>query len=271
MNQKYVTFIWQGRCANQIYQLLQAYAYALKHKQPLYVPQTAQSCDNTIYLKDLPFGKFPIELTPEMNYFIYDEPLNNEQLPYFHEVPQFNTVCFRGYWQSFKYFDEYRRQILFLMEDYIPYDGDKFKEYVSIHVRRGDYLQLSEKLNLMSLEYYQNCVAHMMSLGFKKFLVFSDDIPFCKSDIFTKSDALAKRNFPEGIEFTFAEGNNELTDLSLMSSCHSNIVANSSFSYMGAWLNQNPNKIVITPDIDNLFKGHNADMIPVEWKQYPNF
>ena len=68
----------------------------------------------------------------------------------------------------------------------------------------------------------------------ENFIIFSDDIKWCKNNFI-------------GDKFTFIEGEKDYIDLWLMSLCNHNIIANSSFSWWGAWLNQNPNKKVIAP------------------------
>jgi hypothetical protein len=69
----------------------------------------------------------------------------------------------------------------------------------------------------------------------KKFLIFSDDIQWCK------------QNFPEMKNFVYIEGQKDYEDFLLMSLCNHNIICNSSFSWWAAWINQNSNKIVIAP------------------------
>jgi len=248
---KYATCILDGRCGNQFYTIAFLIAYAKKHGLDIYLPVSANNCDDgAYYFTSLSYPKFPTTVTPNMNYFIYDEPRIND-IPSFHEIPKFDTVCFRGYWQCFDYINEYRNEILDIFN--IPYTP--VSDTVSIHVRRGDYLQLQDKLKVASLSYYKQAVSIFKDKGYKKFHVFSDDIAHCKKEMFTQE------NFPE-CEFIFAEGNNEITDLSLMSSCAHNIVANSTFSYVASWLNRNPEKIVVTPNMDCMFNGANKDMIP---------
>jgi hypothetical protein len=132
----------------------------------------------------------------------------------------------------------------------LPYEMKK--DYVSIHVRRGDYLQLSQKLNILPLEYYRNAVNQFKGEQKYKYKVFSDDIGWCKEHF----------NQSFGVFFEFSEGKTELEDFIEMSCCEHNILANSTFSFAASWLNQNENKIVCTPDENNLFGGHNRQMIP---------
>jgi len=232
-----------GRCGNQFYQIATTYAYARKHDFDFFVSPDAQNCDNNAYyFKNLP--------TREVSRVTYEEPRNANGNSYFHEIPRIENVYLIGYWQSFEYFNEYREEILNLLN--IPYE---FKEgYISIHVRRGDFLENKNNECIMPLHYYTKCIDYSQ-IGKKfKYLVFSDDIEWCKS-IFNED------NFA-GTEFEFSEGRTEIEDLSLMASCEHNICANSTFSFTASWLNRNENKLVFTPDINNMFGGCNLNMIP---------
>lgn len=104
-------------------------------------------------------------------------------------------------------------------------------EYVSIHVRRGDYVKHSQFVQLWDTDYY---VRAMEQFPGARFLIFSDDKPWCREHF-------------QGPHFEFAWGRDEIEDLNLMASCRHNIIANSSFSWWAAYLNQNPNKQVIYP------------------------
>jgi len=228
-----------GRCGNQFYQIATLIAYAKKHGFSYHVPIEASNCDDATY-----FHNFPTFRVARSN---YEEPLNTEtQRPYYVEIPKNQGICLVGYWQTFKYFDDYRQDVIDAFK--IPYN---LIEYISIHVRRGDYLQYSDSFPPLPLEYYHIAINYFKNFGYNKFMVFSDDIQYCREVL---KDAEC--------EFVFQSGNSELKDIELMSSCQHNIVANSSFSYVASWLNQNPEKIVISPSDKNMFKGSNMDMIP---------
>lgn len=93
---------------------------------------------------------------------------------------------------------------------------------VAIHVRRGDYVGNQFYVDLCKTNYYEKAIEMFPN---DNFLVFSDDIDFCKSLAVFK-----------GKRFEFAEGNDEVTDLNLMAGCKGVIMANSSFSWWGAFL-----------------------------------
>jgi hypothetical protein len=148
-----------------------------------------------------------------------------------------DNTSIEGYFQSYKYFNKYRNYILdeFTFKKEIL---DKcfsiisnYQNTVSIHVRREDYVSNPEYW-VVTPEYIQESLSKFDDKEYS-FLIFSDDIKWCK------------QVFPE--EVVFIEGNNQFEDLCLMSLCNHNIIANSSYSWWGAYLNQNLNKKVIAP------------------------
>ena len=112
------------------------------------------------------------------------------------------------------------------------------KPITSVHVRRGDYLKHTDVYCLCDVDYYKKS---MELVGDSFFIFISDDIDWCKEH-FAPLIHLFK-----DISIKFSEGNDELTDLMLMKYCHHHIIANSSFSWWGAWLCINPEKKVIFP------------------------
>ena len=125
-------------------------------------------------------------------------------------------------------------------------------------MRRGDYVTLPSAKNhykLCSLEYYKQAIEYLKNRLTKfELFVFSDDILWCKENLTFE--------FP----VNFIESGNSQSDLYLMSRCKHNVIANSSFSWWGAWLNSNKNKIVIAPNdwfIDETID--TSDLIPPSW------
>lgn len=164
-----------------------------------------------------------------------------------------------GYWQSEKYFSNIRPLIL----DYLRPTEDFFKKiknlnffeknYVSLHVRRGDYVSLPNYHPLQTIEYYKNAIDRIGNND--GLLIFSDDILWCKENFKFEN-------------MNFIEGYSDVENIWMMSMCKHNIIANSSFSWWGAWLNDNENKIVITPknwfgvSLSNITSN---DIIPNNW------
>ena len=155
-----------------------------------------------------------------------------------------------GYWQSEKYFKAYAEVI---KKDFTLRDKpDSWNEEllqrirkgasVSIHVRRGDYVtnaSTNKYHGTCSLEYYQQAIALIeKEVSEPEYYVFSDDLPWVKENL----------SFGKGtVVFVDHNSNAAHMDIMLMSQCKHNIIANSSFSWWGAWLNANPRKQVIAP------------------------
>jgi hypothetical protein len=147
-----------------------------------------------------------------------------------------------GYWQSEKYFKENKkiiREELSIPENLKEYF---FKKYIflneptlCIHVRRGDYLNLPDHHPTQTINYYKDGY-DIINNNNINVAIFSDDINWCKNNL----------NF-NNINYIENEGN--INDLYMMSLCDHNIISNSTFSWWGAWLNNNINKKIISPSI----------------------
>lgn len=180
------------------------------------------------------------------------------------------NVYFEGFWQSEKYFlnikdniyEEFNLKDEYSIDDLEITDLIKDSNAISIHVRRKDYVNI-QRVNqyhgVCSVEYYQRAISHILKEVKKPhFFFFSDDIDW------------VKENFNINNQSTFVSNNSlkACQELRLMSYCKHNIIANSSFSWWGAWLNKNPEKIVIAPEIwfsDVTMNRQTEDLIPSEW------
>lgn len=238
-----------GRLGNQVFQISCTIAYAKKHNMPYWIPRKSMA----EHIWPAFFKHFPDEPkeNPPRKYIEYKEKNH-----YYEEIPFYNNVCLNGFFQSDKYFADYRQDILNAFQ--IPYK--RLDGFVSIHVRRGDYTQFADKHPPVTYEYISDAVKHFLDLGLSSFVVCSDDILWCK------------RNFKPlelfGAVFSYSAGHEPIEDLAMMSCCEHNIIANSSFSWWSAWLNQNPDKIVIAPRIW-FGKGNSnlsdVDIVPENW------
>lgn len=176
-----------------------------------------------------------------------------------------NPIELEGYFQCEKYFIKYEDQIRsdFEIISALKQQTKGVIEFmkscnsVSIHIRRGDYL-LHEMHNTDKEEYYSNSMKFIESkISSPVYFLFSDDINWVKENFKTAFET-------HYIDFNDAESNYE--DLKLMASCKHNIIANSSFSWWGAWLNPNQNKIVIAPrKWFNDETWNYQDVIPQNW------
>lgn len=171
-----------------------------------------------------------------------------------------------GYWQSEKYFPDIADQIRKSFRPVLPPSPQNaaIAEHiaattsVSLHVRRGDYVALGTH-GVCSEDYYNAALDHITPKLGKTPTVF----------VFSDDPQWAHDNLPLPFEKIVVDINGPETDyedLRLMSLCNHNIIANSSFSWWGAWLNDNPHKIVTAPATWFGAKGmHNPDILPKGW------
>ena len=237
----------QGGLGNYLFQIASAYSYGLKHgKKPIFTTNDSLVIHKSItnYNENILSN---VELIPNKktsSYKVYTEPA----FSYF-EIPEIkNSVYLNGYFQSEKYFKEYESEIreLFsyptsVIDDVTETALDAYgvdlsvDNTCSIHVRRGDYLKLVDYHPSQDMGYYMKAIKNMPKDSV--FLVFSDDIEWCKE------------NFPDVPEkFRFVEGSKDYEDLLLQSLCKNNIICNSTFSWWAAWFNENPDKKIISPN-----------------------
>jgi len=180
-----------------------------------------------------------------------------------------DNIYLEGYWQSEKYFKHIesiiRNDFTYINET----DSDNLKilnrikgsESIAIHFRRGDYInnrKTNEVHGICSMEYYNSAVDYIaQKVSSPYFFIYSDVIEWVKRNLSIKYNKMfVDINTPEKAS----------NDLRLISNCKHQIIANSSFSWWGAWLNQNPEKIVIAPKkwfMDE--KRNTSDLIPEKW------
>ena len=251
----------QGGLANQLFQYAYGKALSLKYNTPLFLDINSYSNQSGITVRNFSLSKFPnlkYEIAPnEKNLSFWTNEnkkyLNNLSDNFIYKELNYNEdshYYLNGYWQSEKYFKSFRTEILQELKTDKTFDIEP--NSVSIHIRRTDYTTSNGFHPVQSLEYYKKAVSLIGE--YNKIYVFSDDIPWCKENLTFDS-------------MVFVEGNDDIDDLLMMSQCRNNIIANSSFSWWAAWMNENEDKKVIAPI--NWF-GSNAnlntdDIIPENW------
>jgi hypothetical protein len=192
-----------------------------------------------------------IETTAPCTNFYYQPSLRFEQIPYKED----EDIAIVGGFQSEKYFNEDVVRDIFEIDDktknFIDEKyGHLFKnEITSICVRRGDYLKLPHQFTFCGKKYYKDAIQFIGKN--KQYLINSDDIAWCKK-VF------------KGSNFHFVENSTPIVDLYLQSFCTNNIISNSTFCWWGAWLNANPDKIVVAPKrwFGIYLKLDTSDLIP---------
>ncbi len=179
-------------------------------------------------------------------------------------------VYLHGYWQSEKYFADVADELRAELRPKAPPDAanqawlDAIARTVSVavSVRRGDYLlpQVRAVHGVCTLEYYRAAFARMRArLGAPTFFVFSDDM------------AWARANFT-GDEFRFVDVNDidaAVAELRLIAACRHHVIANSSFSWWGAWLARHPDQQVIAPHPWYADGRATPDLLPPQWRTVP--
>lgn len=225
-----VTTRLYGRMGNQMFQVATAYAYALRHNLEFVMP--AQTTNPRIFPYYLNGLKVKKESGQPKYYRVYKELSHR-----YHEIPYMPNVVLDGYWQSAKYFDDFREEILKLFEPIVPYK--RLNDFVGLHVRRGDYLQFADKHPPVTYDYIRAAVLHMNELGYHSFVVCSDDIPWCRENL--------KGLEVYGNAFSYSSGRTPAEDMALLSCCHSQILSNSTFVWWSHYLNRNLDKICIMP------------------------
>jgi hypothetical protein len=251
---------YMGRLGNQMFQLAAAIGIAKEREFEAGIP--IENCTRQV-------GNGPIDVKTGLPMNVkcdlvdcfnipskYLLPMSeiNPQYIYHEEDFKFNPQVLSlnpntdlyGYFQNEKYFKKYRGEILevFTFKEKYETEAKSFltekigsgmvdKSIVSLHVRRGDYTLYPQYHPVCSDDYYQSAIGKF-DLQNSLFLVFSDDIEWCKKKF-------------EGDNFMFSDTNDPYLDLAIMSMCDHHIIANSSFSWWGAWLNRSEDKKVIAP------------------------
>jgi len=203
------------------------------------------------------------------NYFLIREKcFEYNQLPYIQNSKNANLF---GYFQSYKYF-EYNyhnicnliqlKKIKKIVSEVYPYN---YSNTISIHFRIGDYKMYSEKYELLKYEYYRNSLSYI-----KENTNCREILYFCEKEDISEVEpiiSLLKTDFPEFSFHKIDENIDDWKQLVIMSLCSHNIIANSTFSWWGAYFNSNRNKIVCYPEkwfCKNINYDLN-DLFPYKW------
>ncbi len=195
----------------------------------------------------------------EQREFVFDERLFNQSA---------KNIYLKGYWQNETYFEDIHHVIHEELQVNSPLSKstqasltDIFNhESVSIHIRRGDYaseISTNQKHGLLPLDYYENAIQWISTcITNPKFYVFSDDGEWVKDNL----------SLPNNVEYMINSERTDIDDFRLLSACKHHIIANSTFSWWGAWLSQNPDKIIVAPkQWLSIQDASEIDIIPSRW------
>jgi len=225
-----VTCHLMGGLGNQLFQIATTIAYATNsHKTFIFPLLTDQkqtrkkSYDNNI-----------LSLLPRSTNFIINHKIKENGHP-FQNIPILNkNVCLEGYFQSWKYFNNHKKVIKMFLNLKINkiYDYN-FDNSLSIHVRRGDYLSLSQIHYNLPISFYEKSLNLFSQSKIDNIYIFSDDIEWCKSNVLFKN--------LKNVIFIDEE---DYICLFFMTQCNNHIIANSSFSWWGAYLKEKEGSVI---------------------------
>ncbi len=195
----------------------------------------------------------------EKQYFVYDEQFFNCS----------DGAYIYGFWQAEQYFstisdvirEDFRFKIAPSVENALFVEQINRTEAVAVHVRRGDYVSVEKTSTVhgtCSMDYYREAIALMKTqVNNPVFYFFSDDMNWVKQHLLIDAPS---------VYVDVNDDAHNYEDLRLMTLCKHQIIANSSFSWWGAWLNTNPAKIVVAPEKWANVEGlDTTDLIPKSW------
>ena len=290
MNKVFVRL--EGRLGNQLFQYAAARAVAIKNNSELLLDTretTEVGGKYQYYLKHFNINARiakPCELPPHRSKMIryklwrmYGKKIKHLR-EYGHNILHNENIfsassnCYlEGYFQTEKYFSSIKHiilQELTYASNPLKHNANMLKQIVSenaisLHFRRGDYLEpfWSSYFAKCGSNYYNAAITHITKhVNNPIFYIFSDDPQWVKDNIHLDFPMIISENNQNGLAHE---------DLRLMSACKHNIIANSTYSWWGAYINSNPNKIVIAPQSWYPPNGvDNPDIVPHSWHRIAN-
>jgi len=279
-----ITCNLMGGLGNQIFQIFATISYAIKSRNNFKFLALAKLGEGSTTIRYTFWESFFSNLKP---FLIKDLPIvlsiKENGFP-FTELPiekmKDKDIIINGYFQSYKYFESNYSIICRLIGldkmksdllNKLKLDKDDLENYISIHFRLGDYKKNPNFHPITTYEYYERSLNYIK----KCFPNINFNISyFCEEedieDVLLKIGKL-KEKFPN---YNFNRDNNVLEDweqMLLMSSLHHNIIANSSFSWWGAYFNSNSTKIVCFPSVwfGEIANINTKDLCPTNWIKIP--
>ena len=277
-----------GGLGNQLFQIFTTISYAIENSKPFFFLNNFQlgNGSNGATIRYTYWNTFLSALNPFLRN-INEIP----QLTYITEnnfkyqvLPKNSTsacTLLVGYFQSPKYFNNYKDTIYKLLKIDLKKTIVKNKTSldfnqttcISMHFRFGDYKKYPNIYTLLTATYYKNALNNILKDGLKE-LKELKVLYFCENDSINEVNEIIvslKNDFPQ---ITFIRADPQLEDweqMLLMSLCQYNIIANSTFSWWGAYLNTNPEKIVCYPGqwFSPEAKKDTSDLFLDDWKKIP--
>ena len=270
-----ISIYLMGGLGNQLFQIFTTLAYFLKHKKPVKLPKRKDDLTSPYgekYKRPLYYDNFLKKLRPFLTDHFQRQILYREKGHYYTEIPFVEeNILLCGYFQSYKYFDDYKNNILRL----IGFDEHKKKvlsarnydNTIAMHFRIGDYVHNKTAHPIMTLDYYREALRKVIELTKKNDYTV---IYYCEESDLEQVESNIKELKKEFPEINYERGPKELEDweeMISMSCCSHNIIANSTFSWWGAYFNDNFTKVVCYPSIwfGNSLQNQTNDLFLDNW------
>jgi hypothetical protein len=278
----YITVYLMGGLGNQLFQIFTTISLSLKYKIPfkfVYTDVLKIGITRPTYWNNL-LKSLKVFTDPKLNisnFLTIREP-NYNYHPININSNMYRNIMLIGYYQSYKYFEENYSSIIKLIRLHETQNiiKNKYNYYfsditISIHFRLGDYKGKQDYHPILSSDYYQqslNLILKKINTNDINILYFceKEDNQYILDNYINK--IIINKFIKNNINIIKVDDNIEdWEQLIIMSNCHHNIIANSSFSWWGAYFNQNPDKIVCYPSIWFGFKANNntKDLCPDNW------
>ena len=255
----------KGGLGNMLFQIAATKSFSIDIKTDCSFPNLTNHLkflnEDQTYNPKLNYAFEYESLLTKLNSTSPTKPLSTYNFPFHYVNPIMkDEIIIDGFFQSEKYFKHNRESILnFLNFEVISHlVKEKYNNIInnnstSVHIRRGDYVRLPSHHPLQTKEYFNSSI-NLLKNKTDNFVIFSDDIDWCKKNI-------------EIDNCIFIENEKDYIELYLMSQCKNNIISNSSFSWWGAWLNNKDDKVVIAPKIwfGQKITHKTEDIIPNSW------
>ncbi len=274
-----------GGLGNQLFQVFATIAYSIRYNQAFFFLRGEDHGPRPTHWKDFlsDLAPFTLEHIPQITYIDEMHGFDYHKIPFLGEFG-----CIYGYFQSDLYFREYFEIICqniglrerqeeirqTYMDEYFKFHlshdfaSDKEVPYISMHFRLGDYKNNENNHPIMTLEYYQTALSKICS---DRSIEYGHVLYFCEKD----DNDVVKQNidqlsvqFPQFVFHKVSDDMENWKQMLLMSLCHHHVIANSSFSWWGAYFNKRTDKMVCYPSRwfgSNMITHNTKDLCPSNW------
>jgi|UniRef100_A0A6C0CTX2 hypothetical protein len=272
-----ITCDLRGGLGNQLFEIITTLSYAIDYNHLFYFENT-YTLNNGVTQRHTYWNSLLIFLKKHLTETTYinkltvvkEKSFNYEELPL---ITPLDNIILEGFFQSHKYFEKNFRKIY----DYLQFEVLKkkatskynydYKEFISMHFRHGDYKHLQDFHPILNYKYYENSLKEILKKTNNK---FQKILFFCEKEDNEEIEQIIDTLKKKITNCVFIKVIDEIEDwqqLLLMSACSHNIIANSTFSWWGAYLNTNPTKIVCYPEVwfGPKLTHDTSDLFPESW------